>query len=143
MHDAWSGSSSRMSRDQRDALLYNLLPGDRAKIYAFQNGFDPISGRPLTPMANLDHDHRTGLVRGLLNPFTNKYLVDDFATLWATMKYLHAPPAVAALGEPVYGLLGKAQRKRKMLYGPDGRPDPQVRSRGANGAVISTADALT
>jgi hypothetical protein len=92
-------------------------------------------------MANLDHCHRTGLVRGLLNPFTNKHLIDDLDILRASIAYLENPPAVRALGR-VYGLLGKAQRKKKMLYGPDGSPAPLPRSRGTNGAVSSTADAL-
>ena len=127
----------------RDQLLYNLLPGDRAKIFAFQNGLDPISRRPLTPMANLDHDHRTGLVRGLLNPFTNKCLIDDLEILRASIRYLESPPAIAALGERVYGLIGKAQRKHKMLYGPYGSLEPQARSRGAlESAVITSVDAL-
>ena len=126
----------------RDWLLYGLLPGERAKIYAFQNGLDPITGHPLTSMANLDHCHRTGLVRGLLNPFTNKHLVDDLEILRASIRYLESPPAIAALGERVYGLIGKAQRKKKMLYGPDGRPAP-ARSRGAReSAVITSVDAL-
>lgn len=129
--------------ERRDAVFYNLLAGDRLKIYAFQNGLDPITGRPLVPLANLDHDHRTGLIRGLLNPFTNKHLIDDLNILRASIRYLESPPAVAALGEPVYGLLGKAQRKRKMLYGPDGRIEPIQRSRGTSGAVIPPADALT
>lgn len=109
-------------------MFYNLLPGDRNRIYAFQNGLDPITGRPLTPLANLDHCHRTGLIRGLLNPFTNKHLVDDLEILRASIRYLESPPAVAALGEKVYGLLGKAQHKKQMLYGPDGRLEPLPRS---------------
>lgn len=129
-------------RDKRDFLLYGLLPGERQKLFAFQNGLDPISGRPLTPLANVDHNHRSGLVRGLLNPFTNKYLIDDLDILRASIAYLENPPAVRALGK-VYGLIGKAQRKKKMLYGPDGSPAPLSRSRGAAGAVSSTADALT
>jgi hypothetical protein len=129
-------------QERRDSVLYNILPGERARIYAFQNGRDPITGRPLTALANLDHCHRDGLIRGLLNPFTNKYLIDDLDILRASIAYLENPPAVRALGK-VYGLIGKAQRKKKMLYGPDGSPAPLSRSRGAAGAVSSTADALT
>jgi hypothetical protein len=32
--------------------------------------------------------------------------------------YAENPPAIAALGAPRYGLIGKAQRKKKMIYGP-------------------------
>src|SRR5947208_1290375 len=99
-------------KDKRDAVLYNLRPGERERIRAFQGGKDPITGKPLKPNANLDHDHETGLIRGLLNPMTNKKLVDNLWILHATVEYLYSPPAVEALGEKVYGLVGKAQRKR-------------------------------
>src|SRR5690242_3774001 len=93
------------SKDRRDAVLYNLRPGDRAKIAAHQGGRDPITGQVLKPNANCDHCHYTGLVRGLLNPMTNKRLVDNITVLKRTLEYLENPPAVAALGERVYGLI--------------------------------------
>jgi hypothetical protein len=116
------------SKDKRDAELYNLLPGEREKIRAFQGGRDPITGQELKANANCDHCHFTGLVRGLLNPMTNKRLVDNITVLKRTLEYLENPPAVAALGERVYGLIGRATRKKKMRYGPDGRPRPVPRS---------------
>ncbi len=115
-------------KEKRDALLYNLKPGERQRIAAHQGGRDPITGDLLKDNANLDHDHRTGLIRGLLNPWTNKKLQDDRNLLIRTLKYLENPPAVAALGEEVYGLIGRAQRKRKMRYGPKGTPEPQKRN---------------
>lgn len=115
------------SKDKRDALLYNLLPGERQKIAAFQGGRDPITGDELKPYAQLDHDHRTGLIRGLLNPLTNRFLIDDVDRLEASVRYLVDPPAVKALGERVYGLMGKAKRKKKMRYGPSGTPEPAAR----------------
>lgn len=114
-------------RVKTDAKFYNLLPGDREKIWAYQNGFDPISGMPLVASANLDHCHKTGLVRGLLNPITNKFLVDDVTKLEAMLKYLQNPPAPAALGERVFGLMGQAKHKKQMKYGPDGGPVPMPR----------------
>lgn len=116
-----------MSKDRRDAELYNLLPGEREKIRAFQGGKDPITGQELKPYAQLDHDHRTGLIRGLLNPLTNKFLIDDVDRLEASVRYLVDPPAVKALGEKVYGLIGKAKRKKVMKYGPDGTLEPAAR----------------
>ena len=114
-------------RADRDRLLYNLLPGDRALIREFQNDLDPITGAPLVVNAHLDHDHTNGLVRGLLNPLTNKFLIDKIDILRASIAYLLNPPAVHALGGPVYGLVGKAKVKKKMLYGPDGSPLPNKR----------------
>lgn len=78
-------------------------------------------------MANLDHCHKTGKLRGLLNPMTNKFLVDDEKKLMAMLAYIQNPPAPIALGETVFGLLGRAQHKKKMRYGPDGSATPQVR----------------
>ena len=112
-----------------DKLFYNLLPGERERIREFQGGKDPITGDPLKPNCHLDHDHTSGLCRGLLNPMTNKFLVDKIHILEATLAYLKNPPAVSALGEPVYGILGRAARKNKMRYGPDGRKEPQPRKR--------------
>ena len=122
-------------KEKRDAELYNLLPGERERIRAFQGGKDPITGEELKPYAHLDHDHRTGLIRGLLNPITNKFLVDDVKRLEASVRYLVDPPAAKALGEKVYGLIGRATRKRKMRYGPDGRPKPLPRGINAEPKV--------
>jgi hypothetical protein len=120
-------SKTLTPKEKRDALLYNLRPGDRELIAAYQGGRDPITGQPLKPNSNCDHDHKSGLIRGLLNPMTNKLLIDNRQTLINTLKYLENPPAVAALGEEVYGLIGKAARKRTMRYGPDGTPNPRKR----------------
>ena len=114
-------------RAKQDAKLYNLLPGEREKLWAYQNGFDPITRLPLVAKANLDHDHRTGKIRGLLNPITNKFLVDDEARLIAMLVYIQNPPAPHALGETVYGVLGQAKHKKKMRYGPSGDPTPHPR----------------
>ena len=113
---------------KRDAKFYNLLPGERQRIWDFQQGLDPISGLPLVPRANMDHCHTTGLVRGLLNPITNRKLVDNIALLKATLAYLENPPAPQALEEKVYGLIGRAQNKKKMLYGPSKTPQPIQRA---------------
>ena len=114
-------------RDKRDATLYNLLPGERDILRQFQNNRDPITGHLLVTGANLDHDHKTGKVRGLLNPITNKFLVDNEQKLLAMLKYIQNPPAPLALGETVFGLIGQAKHKKKMIYGPHGTPNPQPR----------------
>lgn len=115
-------------KDKRDAEFYNLLPGEREKIRAFQGNLDPITGEILKPYAALDHCHRTGEIRGLLNPMTNKFLIDRIEILQASIKYLQDPPAAKALGERVYGLMGKAQKKRNPKYGPDGSATPRARA---------------
>lgn len=111
---------------KRDREFYNLLPHEREVLRKAQGNKDPITGETLSEHAHLDHDHRTGLVRGLLNPMTNKFLIDKIDILKASIAYLEHPPAVTALGR-VYGVIGKAKKKKKMLYGPDGSPEPQPR----------------
>lgn len=108
-------------RERRLWELYRLTEADWNKILEFQGGGCPISGRiPGRVNFNTDHDHETGLIRGILSPWSNKglaYFDDDPTQLRKAADYLENPPAVSALGGPRYGLLGRAQRKRKMVYG--------------------------
>lgn len=114
-------------RIARDRVLYNLMPGDRSLIRAYQGGLDPITGSSLVPAAHMDHCHKSGLIRGMLNPMTNKFLIDNIAILQASIAYLLDPPAPRALGGAVYGLIGKAKIKKVMKYGPDGSSEPRPR----------------
>lgn len=60
------------------------------------------------------------MIRGLLSCWANKglaYFDDDPAQLRRAADYLENPPAVTALGRQVFGLLGKARRKKVMIYG--------------------------
>lgn len=115
-------AASLEARRRRLWELYRLMPDDWDAIVDYQGGVCAITGRlPGTVALNTDHDHETGLIRGLLHPWVNKGLVyfDDNPTfLRRAADYLENPPAVAALGRKVYGLLGKARRKKKMVYGP-------------------------
>lgn len=108
-------------RERRLWELYRLTEADWNKILEYQGGVCPITGRlPGRVAFNTDHDHTTGLIRGLLSPWANKglsYFDDSPEQLRRAADYLDSPPAVAALGRPVYGLVGQARRKRKMVYG--------------------------
>lgn len=115
-------------RIARDRILYNLLPGERAAIRKYQGEVDPITGSVLVAAAHMDHCHKSGLIRGMLNPMTNKFLIDNIAILQASIAYLLDPPAPRALGGPVYGLIGKAKIKKIMKYGPLGSLEPLPRS---------------
>jgi hypothetical protein len=119
--------TSLSNKEKRDAVLYNLLPGDREKIAAYQGGKDPITLEPLKPNANCDHDHQTGLIRGLLNPMTNKRLQDDTVKLVRTLNYLENPPAVAALGRESMGLWDERPRSESgtaLTVNPDLNREP-------------------
>jgi hypothetical protein len=108
-------------RDKRLWELYRLTEEDYQTILRFQGGRCAITGlQPGCIALNVDHDHKTGLIRGLLSPWSNKGLAffdDDPIQLARACDYLENPPAAAALGREVYGLLGKARRKQKMIYG--------------------------
>jgi hypothetical protein len=107
-------------RSRRLLELYHLSEEDWNKIFAFQGGVCAITGRLPGRTLNTDHCHDTGLIRGLLTPWANKGLAffdDDPQQLRRAADYLENPPAVRALGREVYGLVGRAQRKKKMVYG--------------------------
>lgn len=115
--------SPASARSKRLWNLYRLTEEDYNTILAHQGGVCPISGRlPGRVALNVDHDHRTGLIRGLLSPFSNKglaYFNDDPYELRAAATYLESPPALVALGHKVYGLIGQARNKKVMVYGSD------------------------
>lgn len=101
--------------------LYRLTPEQYEVILEHQGGVCAITGQlPGKMRLNTDHDHKTGLIRGLLSPWANKglaYFRDDPYLLRKAALYLENPPAVTALGQKVFGLLGRAQRKKVMTYG--------------------------
>lgn len=99
--------------------LYRITDLDYDRVLEAQDGRCAITGKIPTLHLNIDHDHKTGLFRGLLSAWANKglsFFNDDPACLEAAARYLRNPPAVSAIG-PHYGLLGRAQRKKKMIYG--------------------------
>jgi hypothetical protein len=102
--------------------LFRLTPEEWETILKYQGGVCAISGKPpVTRALAADHDHKTGRIRGALAMDMNRGLAffrDDPALLRKAADYLENPPAIAALGREVYGLLGKAQLKKKMVYGP-------------------------
>src|SRR6266568_1546397 len=98
--------------------LYRLTEEQFDTVMAFQGGVCAISGRlPGATRLNIDHDHKTGELRGLLSPWVNKglsFFEDDPYLLRRAALYLENPPVRAALGHSVFGLIGRAQRKKKM-----------------------------
>jgi hypothetical protein len=102
-------------------VVYNLTPEEYEQILAFQNGVCSITGKPpVNNKLHIDHDHKTGLIRGLISWRVNHALAafnDDPELLRRAADYLENPPAVAALNRRVYGVIGKAKLKKKMVYG--------------------------
>ena len=139
------------SERARLMLYYRLTPEQVIAIEAWQRsqGLAMLMGHS-TLSTGTDHCHVSGLIRGrldfrlnkalgLVEAFTNKLTAADLEYLGASnaneatanvlgllSSYMTLIPAVQAIG-PVYGLIGKAKRKRKMIYGSPNGPLPPVK----------------
>lgn len=100
--------------------MARLTDDEYAVLLAYQGGgcatcgAKPTEGRRLAE----DHDHVTGLSRGLLCVWCNRYLVGNkrehqAALLIAAGKYLLGPPAQDLFPSRVLPRRKKARRRRK------------------------------
>jgi hypothetical protein len=125
------------NEDQRKRRLwtaFRLTTEDWDNIFSYQKGVCAITGRPaVTIRLSVDHNHHTGLVRGLLSLRANRglaYFNDDPALLRKAADYLENPPATLALGKKVFGLIGQGRGKKKMVYGSENGPiKPEKKAR--------------
>lgn len=96
--------------------VYNITVEEYDQILASQKGRCAMCGRlPTTRRLAVDHDHKTGLVRGLLCWTCNRLLGsahDSPEVLQAGADFLRTPPAVAVIGER-YGQLGRVTNKKR------------------------------
>jgi hypothetical protein len=117
-----SADRERARRYQHEYRLrgFGLTPEDYDTLNKAQGGKCYACGRlPIRQRLSVDHDHKTGLVRGLLCNVCNRTLGhierDGAAVVRKLLAYLDAPPAVAVIGER-YGATGrvgtKAYRRR-------------------------------
>lgn len=93
-------ASKAVSHESRVQKVYGLAPGDYGRLYQHQDGLCAICRRANGATRNLsvDHDHRTGLTRGLLCRPCNDmlgHLRDDAAAFDRAARYLRIPPASA------------------------------------------------
>jgi hypothetical protein len=117
-----AASTADKARARALWLKYRLTVEKYDKILLHQGGVCAGCGEPprKTRLA-VDHDHKTGRIRGLLCWLCNRAIgiLRDRAKTAANLgAYLASPTAPAALGEETYGLIGKAKSKKKMVYGP-------------------------
>lgn len=114
------------SRYQRRLVLktlFNMTPQDYEAILTLQGGVCALCKRPpKTVRLAVDHDHKTGLIRGLLCQWCNRAIGqfrDDIARVNALVKYFTDPPATIALGSPRFGAPGRvsnrAATRRKLI----------------------------
>jgi hypothetical protein len=85
-------------------------------MLAAQDGVCAICRRPpKTKRLEVDHDHKSGLVRGLLCWRCNHRVLgqagDDAELLRSAAQYLDEPPAVPVIGE-VFGRTGRITNRR-------------------------------
>lgn len=127
-----AAGKSAAAKRQRLWKFYRITPEEQVEIEKFQKKHPVLSvllekGDP-TEVALLftDHNHTSGLIRGRLAYLINKalgvfecsYKERTPTILRALADYLENPPATQVLGEPRYGLIGRAKVKKKMIYGP-------------------------
>lgn len=110
--------STLTPRELRLKRVYGLHPGEYEKILAYQNGVCFICEKPPKEGKNLhvDHNHKTGLTRGLLCWICNSALGkfrDSAVRVSNAARYIERPPAVIALGKEVFGRVGRITNKRK------------------------------
>lgn len=103
--------------------LYRLTPEEYETILAFQGGVCAGCGRPPHGIRlAVDHDHKTGRIRGLLCWLCNRaigILRDRAQTLTRLGLYLVLPSAPLALGKETFGMIGQAKANKKVkVYGP-------------------------
>jgi hypothetical protein len=86
------------THERRVQKVYGFERGEYGRLYLFQGKVCAICRRATgaTRKLSVDHDHKTGLVRGLLCRPCNDllgHLRDDVATAQRIAAYLIAPPA--------------------------------------------------
>ena len=108
--------SEREDHD-RDLYLrrtYGITLEQYDLILESQNGVCAVCGEPPKGLRlSVDHDHKTGIVRGLLCWFDNQKVIGrhrDSDRLRAAADYLDKPPALAIIGEVQ---VPKRRRRRK------------------------------
>lgn len=106
-------------RQAKNAYLlrtYGITLDEWESVLAFQGGVCAICGNPpKTRALHSEHDHGTGLFRGLACFFCNAQILRQRVTpdlLRRAADYLENPPAVQVLGER-FGPVGRITSKRK------------------------------
>ncbi|MFD8142586.1 endonuclease domain-containing protein [Streptomyces sp. NPDC059708] len=87
---------------------YGLATGEYGALFALQNGKCAICGGTRKTNLDVDHCHKTGLIRGLLCARCNRQLIargarDNPTILRNAADYLENPPCPRLLGERWYG----------------------------------------
>lgn len=95
---------SSLAHEKRVLETYGLQPGQYKQLLTYQGGICYIcQRRPVSKRLAVDHDHATGLVRGLLCRGCNRdvlgHLRDSIQALHRAVNYLESPPAQRIWGD--------------------------------------------
>jgi hypothetical protein len=106
----------RKAKDTYLQRTYSITLEEYESVLEFQGGVCAVCGEPpKTRSLHTEHDHSTGLVRGLCCFFCNAQILRQRVTpelLRRAADYLENPPAVQVLGER-HGPLGRITTKRR------------------------------
>jgi|SRR5882762_11002242 len=114
------------AKNNRLLKLYRITLAERNKIRAYQASHPQFKLLLGGKAEGTDHNHTTGLIRGILNWQINRaYGMFERAckgknlpdVLRALALFHEEEPATTVLGEKRYGLIGQAKYKKKMIYG--------------------------
>ncbi|MFJ7901912.1 endonuclease VII domain-containing protein [Streptomyces sp. NPDC096198] len=103
---------SAASHETRVQVVYGLQAGDYARLLEAQGGVCAICKQPRTKRLDVDHDHATGLVRGLCCARCNRQLLarglrDNPQIARNAAEYLEDPPAIRHIGKRYHQEDGK------------------------------------
>ncbi|MBB3752441.1 hypothetical protein FHT44_004953 [Mycolicibacterium sp. BK634] len=93
-----------VTQEQRWLQVYGITAEEYWLIYEEQDGRCAICRRATgaSKMLSVDHDHKSGVVRGLLCLGCNRNVLgharDEIEFFERAIEYLNAPPAVRAIG---------------------------------------------
>ena len=102
-------------RNRRYKRLYGITVEEYDIILVFQGGVCALCGAPPKTMRlAVDHDHKTGIVRGLLCGLCNRGLRERVTADWLrqAVAYFDSPSARRALGRQPQGVVGRVTNKR-------------------------------
>lgn len=110
-------TAKEKAKDARLKREFHTSLAEYYKISTFQKGKCGMCKRPASDFKNglaLDHDHRSGLIRGLLCHICNRMLGkfrDNDSLLREAADYVTNPPAVIALGKEIHTAAGRIGTK--------------------------------
>ena len=109
--------TAEAQRSKRLRKCFSLSQEEYDTLFEFQDRLCYVCRRPPKKFRlAVDHNHKTGLVRGLLCPLCNRMIgvfKDDDERFERVAEYLRNPPATIALRGEKFGIIGKVSGRKK------------------------------